>query len=236
MMVRGTAALTAKKAYTKVISQIPHPGYGELRDWEGLISGMCRNYAKFTLTQTRTYMSEMMRAQICLIGSRNRNMGGYRDVCRSVHWALRKYVEAFAAGCVVVGDVPGDPRLARLMPLRLTDQPVLELSNSVEVAAYLYAAKKYDSIRDEARATILKHFTYETVIRDYFIPVIAAYKVGSRGFFQATRTSTKPTVRNDECVSTNPSTNKFYIPKETKTFYNATILDIWNNTDALRIM
>ena len=55
-----------------------------------------------TQSQLATYVGKLAGSKICLIGGH----GG---------WGLRKYIEAMAAGCVVLGDLPADNKLAECM-------------------------------------------------------------------------------------------------------------------------
>lgn len=190
-------ASTAKKAWTKVIFIQAHPGYRDHHEWSGNLLGMCRVYATDTLTQQRNYMTLLSRSRLCLVGSRSSNIG-YRDVCGIVSWTLRKYPEAMAAGCVVVGDVPGDARLARLVPVRLTGQSIGDFANSVERAVDTYKEGEYTRLREVARETALTNYTYSSIIERYFVPALAAFKAQRRGVFSDTRTPV--TVSNAACA------------------------------------
>jgi len=193
--LRATAQ-TCKKSYTNVISRYTHPGYMDDQEWPGALVGMCKMLVKKTLAQERAYIASMVKARMCIIGSRFHNVG-YDNLCPRLAWSLRKYSEAMAAGCVVIGDVPSDLALAKHVPLRLSDQTVLDLSYSVERALDVYKSGEYNDVRDSARRLALQNYTYEAVVRRFFSPALEAYLQGERGILEATRSSVL--VRSDEC-------------------------------------
>jgi hypothetical protein len=92
-------AQVAAKRHTKLISQLKHPGYSLEHD------DLCQFYAKNILSQQSRYVVSMLDSKICFVGTAQQKI----DVCKEVGWTVRKYTEAMAAGCVVIGDVPGIP-------------------------------------------------------------------------------------------------------------------------------
>lgn len=196
-----SAALTVKKAYTRVMAHYPHPGYREEKEWHDSLTGMCHAFFAETLPQQRNYIRQMKTSRLCLVGSRAFNVG-HEDVCNVVSWTLRKYVEAMGAGCVVIGDLPSDAALARHVPVRLTGQLPLELAWSVEAALDQYNAPEstqaYQAHCRAARAEVLANYTFPAVLEGFFSPAVAAHRRGLRGVFADTRSAIF--VRgNDDC-------------------------------------
>ena len=83
-----------------------------------------------TMPQQLRYTRSMLEAKICLIGTAQQLL----DVCRPVAWSVRKFAEAIASGCAVIGDIPADLNLARFVQERLTGQGPLEIAWSAELA------------------------------------------------------------------------------------------------------
>ena len=193
-----SAALTVKKAYTKVLTHYPHPGYREENEWHGSLESMCHAFFRETVPQQHSYVRNMKTSRLCLLGSRSFNLG-HEQTCSAISWTLRKYVEAMAAGCVVIGDVPSDYSLARHVPVRLTNQKPTELSWSVEAALDRY--NREDLFLDycrEGRRTVLENYTFAAILGSYFAPALTAYAAKQRGVFRLTQ-STFMVRGNDDC-------------------------------------
>lgn len=195
------SAMTAKRSYTKVLSSYPHPGYKEEREWLSTLEGMCEAFYSDAYPQQRSYVKHMKSSRFCLIGSRSFNVG-YESLCPRLSWALRKYTEAAAAGCIVIGDVPVDLELARYMAQHLTSMTAAELSYALEdiVETYRSDPSFYASqYCRPARSTILHRYTYNSLVPRFLFPALDAYVSGHRGIFQATRS--RVLLRNDnDCL------------------------------------
>eukprot|EP00921_Rhytidocystis_pertsovi_P003136 GHVQ01005222.1.p1 GENE.GHVQ01005222.1~~GHVQ01005222.1.p1 ORF type:complete len:824 (+),score=73.63 GHVQ01005222.1:83-2554(+) len=79
------------------VESYSHPGYAELKVGKDDANEQHRHKME---EQYESYVSFMQKTKICLIGTR-------------ATWTLRKYVEAMAAGCLVVGDVPDNAEIAK---------------------------------------------------------------------------------------------------------------------------
>ena len=139
--------------------------------WDESLLELCKYFPKNTRAQQRRYMDSLAHSRVCLIGTASQLV----DNCPVVAWSIRKYYEAMAAGCVVVGDVPADSRVAPYVAVRLTGQSVVELAWSVEYAMQHYKTGSYDKLKAAAREHVLKHFSYDVLIGKYFTPAIMAY-------------------------------------------------------------
>ena len=128
---------------------------------------------------------------MCLIGTAVQLV----DSCRSVAWTVRKYTEAVAAGCVVVGDVPADVALARFVQERLSGQSPQQIAQSAEAILARYRAGNYSRLRDQGVAFARKHYAIPEVVRRFYFPAVEGYRQGARGLFVPTRS--KAIVRND---------------------------------------
>jgi len=215
--LRGAAAAAKRSSLTNSLSQYVHPGYKEELEWTESLEDMCHVYYRDSVPQQRAYVEKMRRSRLCLVGSRNYN-AGFENACPAYSWALRKYVEAMAAGCVVIGDPPSDHDLARYMPLRLTKQKPLELGASLDAALAAYKASPTyfeQHLCRPGRRAVLANYTYSAVIDSHFTPALIAYQRGQRGLFQSTRSPFM--VRNDDlCVA--PDGSSFLVGNASKLF------------------
>jgi len=182
--LRASAQIASRK-HTKLITQLRHPGYSlEFDD-------LCSMFVKSTMPQQARYTRSLLESKVCLIGTAVQLV----DTCRSVAWTVRKYTEAVAAGCVVVGDVPADIALARFVQERLSGQSPQQLAQSAEVIMARYRAGNYTRLRDQGVAFARKHYAIPQVVKRFYFPAVEAYRRGVRGLFQPTRSPA--IVRND---------------------------------------
>lgn len=182
--LRHNAQLASRKL-TKLITQLRHPGYSLEYD------DLCSTFGKNTMPQQHRYTHSLLESKICLIGTAVQLV----DVCRQVAWTVRKYAEAIAGGCVVVGDVPADVNLARYVQERLTGQSPPELAQSAELMMSRYKQGEYSRLRDEGKRFVRTHYSYKAIVRRFYLPAVAAYRQGARGLYQPTRS--KAIVRYD---------------------------------------
>jgi hypothetical protein len=188
--LRHNAQLASRK-HTKLITQLRHPGYSLEYD------DLCSMFVKSTMPQQSRYTRSLLESKICLIGTALQLV----DVCRPVAWTVRKYAEAVAGGCVVVGDVPADVNLARYVQERLAGQSPQELAQSAEVMMARYKQGEYTRLRDEGKAFARTHYSITAIVGRFYLPAVQAYRQGVRGLYQPTQS--KAIVRNDRTDSCN---------------------------------
>ena len=193
-------AFAAMRGYTKVISIHRHPGYKEEIEWYTTLEEMCRNYFEEGPYQKhRAYVNHMKSSRFCILGGRNINLG-YEGACRIFVWPLRKYVEAMAAGCIVVGDIASDKTIAQFMAKRLTSQRPIALADSLEalVSSYKNLSTPFQNrFCQPARKRMKLNFTYSALVDTHFTPALNAYFRSVRGVFADTLS--EKLVTNDVC-------------------------------------
>lgn len=179
---------------TNVLKQIGHPGYAE--SWDVSMLELCKYYHHSNIKQQERYVQGLYDSKVCLLGSASQ----LHDSCKISAWTVRKYYEALAAGCILIGDIPADIQIADSIHLHLTGKKPLDIAYSVENFMIQYNQDRlYESI-NKTREYILKNYSYTTIITKYFTPVIKSYLENKKGgIFQ--QTLSKIIVRNDACLN-----------------------------------
>ena len=185
---------------TNVLKQIGHPGYAE--SWDISMLELCKYYHHSNIKQQERYVQGLYDSKICLLGSASQ----LHDSCKLSAWTVRKYYEALAAGCIIIGDIPADIQIAGNIHLHLTGQKPLEIAYSVENFLLQYNQQKlYESV-NKTREYILSDYSYTAIIKKYFTPVIQSYLQNKNGgIYQSTLS--KLIVRNDACLNETLITN-----------------------------
>jgi hypothetical protein len=170
-------------------------------------------YPKHSFAQQKRYVNSLLQSRVCLVGTACQLI----DSCPKVAWTVRKYIEVAAAGCVMIGDIPGDIGIARFMQLRMTGQNAVEISFTVEyfMDEYNKNKEKYAIVAEKARNYVLKHFSFSNLIDRYFTPAVNAYRnkqkllrqqnisYTSNPFGVYNETLADIAVRNDKCYNEN---------------------------------
>jgi len=188
------AAQRAVKLSDNVISQFRHPGYA--MSWDISYLELCKYYPNHALKQQSDYIQALAQSRICLVGSGAQHV----DNCKPIAWTLRKYFEAMAVGCVMIGDVPADLDVAAAVRLRLTGQQPQEIATTSK--HFLSEYQEHGSFETWKRAKqdlVFEKYSYESLVTRYFSPAIEEYRLRRlRGVFTATLSPLL--VRNDDCV------------------------------------
>lgn len=217
-----------KEPSRPVLELYGHPGYDEDIEHVGSLADMCKYFYRRTLPQQQAYNLHMKQSRMCVIGSRSFNFG-YERACSPFSWALRKYTEAMAAGCVVIGDPPTEHSLARHMPYRLTDEAIhignkrrqstAQLRDSLRAALAAFNANPAH-FRSHfclpGRAEVWSNYTYDSLINRFLTPALRAYTLrGARGVFEDTRSPfmvrNQPFCANDKLAVGNKTIHYFGI-------------------------
>jgi hypothetical protein len=200
---------------TNVLKQIGHPGYAE--SWDISMLELCKYYHHSNMKQQERYVNGLYDSKICLLGSASQ----LHDSCKISAWTVRKYYEALAAGCILIGDIPADIKIAENIHLHLTGQKPLEIAYSVENFLQFYNQEKLHESVNKTRDYIIKTYSYSTIIKKYFTPVIQSYlhnnkKIG--GIYESTLS--KIIVRNDVCLNeTNIYNSTIGLKRQSKNYY-----------------
>lgn len=144
-------------------------------DWQEPLQKACKHFPQHARMLHRRYIESLFQSRVCLIGTAVQLV----DNCREVGWTIRKYFEAMAAGCLVIGDIPAELSIARFIPLRLSGQNAPEISMSAENFMQEFNSSKrsyFDLIVKKARNYITTHRTYDSIIDRYFTPAVQAYR------------------------------------------------------------
>jgi len=168
------------------------------------------------MKQQDRYVQGLYDSKVCLLGSASQ----LHDSCKISAWTVRKYYEALAAGCILIGDIPADIQIASNIHLHLTGQKPLEIAYSVENFLIQYNQDKLYETINKTRDYILNDYSYTAIIKKYFTPVIQSYLENKKGgIFQSTLS--KIIVRNDACLNeiiiSNSTTN---LQKIAHTWFN----------------
>ena len=179
---------------TNVLKQIGHPGYAE--SWDISMLELCKYYHHSNMKQQERYVQGLYDSKVCLLGSASQ----LHDSCKISAWTVRKYYEALAAGCILIGDIPADIQIAGNIHLHLTEQKPLEIAYSVENFLHQYNQDKLYETVNKTRQYIINDYSYTAIIKKYFTPVIQSYEKNKKGgIFQSTLS--KMIVRNDACLN-----------------------------------
>jgi hypothetical protein len=119
------------------------------------------------LPQYKRFFSTMRRARICIVTRSDRP--GMATIGR---FAIRKYQEAMAAGCLIVGDLPDNKDVASHVAVPVdASMPLEELAQAFDRAVDDYNAGVYDDHIRRAYCAARTHYNYVDIIDKYMEPV-----------------------------------------------------------------
>lgn len=144
------------------------PGYLDLAI-NGSPAMECETRLTRVLPQYQHFVEDMRRARICIVTRGDRPFGKGLVA----HYAIRKYHEAMAAGCLVVGDLPDNQDIAQHVAVVIDEHMSMEaLAQTLDGVVDDYIKGAYDSNIVKAYCAARTKYNYRDVIDQYMEPVL----------------------------------------------------------------
>ena len=160
--------------YTDKIFWYHHPGH-QLQSTGSSVTAACHAHIKI-LENIHNYFNTLSSSRICLVGSGSSGSNS----CRHIEWTLRKYYEAAASGCVVLGDVPADSVFAQFIPEHFNGLNASDIAQRVEEMTRLHMQGEYRNVQQSASEYVLSQRTCDSVFEQYYLPGLRDYIRGGR--------------------------------------------------------